>query len=93
MIYLELTQSMFTQAFHDHGRGDQFTHEALCAMYDYINSAGDLRLDVVGLCCDYTEYTLEEFENSEECKHLTQDDVAFPVKDHNGVLISYVVGG
>ena len=89
MIYSELTQSMFIQEFHNHGRGEQFTHEALCAMYDYLNSAGDLRLDVVQLCCDYTEYTLKEFEQEE---HLSKDDVAFQANDHNGVLISYMVG-
>ena len=92
MIYLELTQGMFTQAFHNKGRGDQFTHEALCAMYDYLEGTGDLKLDVVGLCCDFTEYSIEYFESSEECKHLSWEDAEFEVRDHKGVLISYVVG-
>jgi len=62
-------------------------------MYDYLDDIGeDWRLDVVGLCCDFTEYTVEEFEQ-EECAHLTQDDVAFDVRDYRGELVSYVVGG
>ena len=90
MIYLELTQSMFTQQFHNMGRGDQFTHEALCAMYDYLESTGkDVSLDVIALCCNFCEYTIEEFEQEE---HLTQDDVAFEVRDFKDVLVGYVVG-
>jgi len=89
VIYLELTESMFTQEFHSCDRGDQFTHEALCAMYDYLDSTGeDLQLDVIGLCCSFCEYTIEELEQEE---HLDEDNVAFEVRDYKGELISYVV--
>ncbi len=61
-------------------------------MYDYLEDIGeDWRLDVVALCCDFTEHSIEYFENSEECEHLTQDDVVFEVRDFKGELISYVV--
>ena len=61
MIYQELTQSDFTAAFHRAGRGNQFSHQALIAMYEYLEESGeDIEMDVIGLCCSFSEYTIEE---------------------------------
>ena len=51
----------FTKAFHDHGRGTQFTYEGLKALFehleDYEDDTGEeIELDVIALCCDYVEY-------------------------------------
>lgn len=35
-MYQSITQSDFTAAFHRAGRGNQFSHKALCALYDYL---------------------------------------------------------
>ena len=68
---------------------NQFSYEALRAMYDYIDGLGeDFELDVIGLCCGFTEYTLDEFEKE---GYLSEDNVAFEVRDHRDELISYVV--
>ena len=89
MIYLELTQSMFIKEFELCGRRDQFSYEALCAMYEYLDDLGeDFSLDVVALCCDFTEYTLKNFDEEE---HLDEDNIAFEVRGSDGKLISYVV--
>ena len=63
-----INKSEFTSAFHRAGRGDQFSYEGLIALYDYLedyeDSTGEqIELDVIALCCDYTEYEdLEAFQ-------------------------------
>ena len=57
MIYQELNIHEFREAFHKMGRGEQFSHEALGALYDYFNDIGeDYELDVIAICCDFYEY-------------------------------------
>jgi len=57
----------FTTAFHKMGRGNQFSHDGLIALYEYLEMLGDdlgqeIELDVIALCCEYAEYdNLEEF--------------------------------
>ena len=55
----------FREAFRLAGRGDQFSHEGLEVLFDYLeeysDSAGEnVELDVVALCCDYYESSIEE---------------------------------
>ena len=52
-----ISKSNFAQEFENYGRGDQFSHEALDAIFDYLEDADpDLELDVIGVCCDFSEY-------------------------------------
>jgi hypothetical protein len=51
----------FLDAFRAYGRADQFTRAGLIALFDYLeeyeDSTGEgLELDVIGLCCDFSEY-------------------------------------
>lgn len=46
----------FERTFFNAGRRNQFTPEALRALYDYLEETDpDYELDVVALCCEYTE--------------------------------------
>ena len=63
MIYEQVTQSSFIDAFHRMGRGEQFSYDALCALfywYDEISAEFDHmefdHMDVIGICCDWAEY-------------------------------------
>ena len=52
----------FCDAFRDMGRQDQFTYAGKRALYDYLeeheDSTGEeVELDVIALCCDYSEYS------------------------------------
>ena len=48
--------SQFRQAFYASGRGEQFSYEALGLLFDYLEEADpDMELDVIGICCDYSE--------------------------------------
>jgi hypothetical protein len=42
------------------GRKDQFTYEGLRALFDYMEEADpNAELDVIALCCEYSEDTAE----------------------------------
>lgn len=54
----------FREAFRTMGRYDQFGHEALEVMFDYLEEAErdtgeELELDVIALCCDYVHERVE----------------------------------
>lgn len=50
----------FCDAFVAHDRSRQFTYQGKKALFDYIESyeerEEELELDVIALCCEYTEY-------------------------------------
>ena len=55
------TVSQFRDQFHRCGRGSQFSYEALEMLFNYFNDINeDVELDVIGVCCEYTEMTLDE---------------------------------
>ena len=60
-IYQNVTESMFHDAFVRMGRKTQFSHEGIAALYGYLaelakDTGEPIELDVVGLCCEFTEY-------------------------------------
>ena len=53
--------SDFRDAFRACGRADQFSYEGLGALFEYLEEIDpDFELDVIALCCDYSEDTVEE---------------------------------
>lgn len=77
-----INQYYFRQAFHDMGRGNQFSYFGLNALYFALEELEDdtgkeIELDVIALCCDFTEYgDLKTFnkEYDQECE--TIEDVS-----------------
>lgn len=65
-----ISQSQFINAFHNCGRGEQFTYNGLIALYDFLEemnegSDTEYELDVIALCCEFTEYTdFEELQDN-----------------------------
>lgn len=50
--------SQFRDAFHKAGRGNQFSYEGVGLLFDYLEEVNpDYELDVVELCCEYSEDT------------------------------------
>ena len=50
----------FEAAFKEAGRSDQFSWEGLKSLFDYLDDLSEdtgepIELDVIALCCDYTE--------------------------------------
>ena len=58
---ITINESMFKDQFRLHGRSDQFSSNGLTALYNYIEEAYgedsefEYVLDVIALCCDFTE--------------------------------------
>ena len=71
----------FEKAFVDCGRGNQFTHEGLQTLFDMLeeyeeDTGEELELDVIALCCDFSEYeSLDELISAYDCIE-TEDDIA-----------------
>ena len=69
----EVTQSYFVKEFKEL-RPDNFSNRGLEALYLYLSELSeetgeDIELDVIALCCDYTEYDNEE-ELIEDYSHI-----------------------
>lgn len=66
-MFQRVNFSDFRQAFHNHDRGNQFSYEALQALFNHLEevegeTGEEMELDVIALCCEYSEYkSVEEF--------------------------------
>ena len=59
----------FREAFRLAGRSDQFSYEGLEVLFDYLDNLSEdtgepIELDVVALCCEYYELSIEELINN-----------------------------
>lgn len=67
-MYKSIDQYDFVDAFETMNRSNNFTVEARRALFEYLEeyeeSTGErVELDVIALCCDYTEYeNIEQIE-------------------------------
>ena len=76
----------FRDAFNKMGRGEQFSHFGLIALFDYLEMLEDdigepIELDVIALCCEYSEYgDLEDYQNqngfSQRYSDFTYESIA-----------------
>ena len=61
-MYKEITFTEFCDEFAELNREDQFTYEGKKALFEYLEdyesqSGETLELDVIALCCEYSEYS------------------------------------
>ena len=91
-----VTKSEFTAAFHNANRGDNFSHAGLCALYGYLTElesdiGEEYELDVIALCCDFSEYSVAELREQwpELAEAAGDDDAAMleAVQEHVGHFI------
>jgi hypothetical protein len=59
-MHQTINRSQFHDAFHKAGRGDQFSYDALNALFSAFEEMEDatgvpIELDVIAICCDYVE--------------------------------------
>jgi hypothetical protein len=77
----------FRRAF-EQLRPDQFSYQGLGALFDYFEELEDgigeeIELDVIGICCEYTEYEeLSEFQEEYGKEYKTIEDI----EDHTTVI-------
>ena len=62
-MFTKINQSQFIDEFRAHGRQDQFSYGALVALFNWLEEIEfTAELDVIGLCCEFAEYSdLEEY--------------------------------
>ena len=76
-----INQYDFIDAFRKMGRENNFSYNGLVALYEYLEMLGDdlgqpIELDVIALCCEYTEYdNLEEFQADYNEDYETIEDI------------------
>ena len=73
----------FTDAFRDYNRQNNFSYEGLTALYDYLieyeESCGEeIELDVIALCCEYTEY---ESATEAACEYFDFEGMTYGEED------------
>ena len=91
MLVKKVSFNDFLEEFRRYGREDQFTYEAKKALYDYLNDLSEdigevIELDIIAICCDYTEYNnLEDFKNDYSYTLGDIDDME-DIRDHTTVI-------
>lgn len=81
---ITVTEQIFLDEFRNSSRADQFSRDALVAIFNYIAEAegavpadegSDIELDVVGICCEYVEVEnsdTDELENYSNCDVIAE---------------------
>lgn len=95
-----MKQTVHFEDFHNafkSSRPNQFSYAGLISLYDYLieyeNDAGEeLNLDVIALCCDYTEYkNFQEVKNNylnyETPEQLRESTEVISVENTEGYIV------
>jgi hypothetical protein len=90
--------SDFRAAFHSMGRQDQFSYEGLGALFDYLEDfdGGGYDLDVVALCCEYSEDTAEDIAANYNIEVDSIDELEDAVRaylDENTTIVAETASG
>jgi len=81
MIVNYVSKSEFRDEFTKMNRKDNFSYEGLNALYDWLDEYYEeaekpYDLDVIELCCDFTEYdSLKEFNENYNREYKSIDDI------------------
>ena len=95
-----ITKNEFMDEFKSCDRKDNFTYDGLSALYDYIENlyedcypeGAEYELDVIALCCEYSEYEdIEEFrsqfgENYETIEDIEQATTVIMISDNSFII-------
>ena len=78
-MYQSINKSEFRSAFHNMGRSNQFSYEGLTILFEgleqYETDTGEeVELDVIALCCDYSELTAEEIQRQYDVEHDIENE-------------------
>ena len=72
------TVGKFRDRFEAMGRTANFTREALGVIFEDMNERNEsIQLDVIGICCDWSEYTLAELERDYDEAKEAMDIIRF----------------
>lgn len=89
----------FEQAFRDYDRIDNFSREGLETLFCYLEEVSpDFELDVIAICCDFSQCSLDEFIDGFciEVDDADEEDKRAYISDFinsHGFFYSFVEGG
>ena len=97
-----INEYQFKDAFQS-SRPNNFSYEGLTALYDYLedleeDTGEEIELDVIGLCCDFTEYdSLEDFQKEhydeeigdcyEDIEEIEDETIVIKIEGTEGFII------
>ena len=97
-----INEYQFKDAFQS-SRPNNFSYEGLTALYEYLEqyeeeTGQEMELDVIGLCCDFTEYEdLEEFQGEyydnvkgdkyKTLEEIEEETLVIPIEGTEGFII------
>ena len=90
-MHIIVTRNMFHDEFRSI-RPDNFSHSGLNALFDYFENADNFELDVIEICCDFSQYTVEDalkaygLESIEELEHNT---IVLPCDDDTIIIADF----
>ena len=89
-----VTLHTFRDAFYRMGRKDQFSYEGLEILYDAMeeieqDTGEEIEMDVIALCCDYAESTIDELISdydidTSDCDPDDEDAIEDTVREYMG---------
>jgi len=106
-MYQTVSQWDFVRAFTEMNRESNFSEEGRIALFDFLtelesDTGSEIELDVISICCDFTEYSNlnelkqeyshlledEEFEDDDEVLDFFRDEtIVLPRLSNGGVII------
>jgi len=95
MIYKTIDIYDFRAAFTDYDRNNEFSYEGLGALFDWLSEMANdctepYELDVIALCCEFTEYSdLAEIKQAYNTINTIDDlhDRTIAIEFDGGVII------
>tara|TARA_R100000742_G_C4236130_1_gene56703 strand:- start:273 stop:575 length:303 start_codon:yes stop_codon:yes gene_type:complete len=98
---LTITLNDFESAFQRYGRGEQFSYRGLIALFEYLElleseMGEEIEFDVIGLCCEYTEYDnfkIFQDEHShmgyESLEDVENDTIVIPIDKESFIVSNF----
>ena len=87
------TAAGFRDVFTAYGRGQQFSYKGLGVLFEHLEDCdSDYELDIIGLCCDYTESSIADalkYYNLESIDELQDNTVVLCVDDDTIIYANY----
>lgn len=94
-MYINITEAQFIDHFAHMGHANPFSYSALVALHEYYEglekSTGEpIELDVISLCCAWTEYSDESEMLSDQCCKSVEEleeRLPFVINFYSGWLV------
>lgn len=99
-MHIKVTKNMFHNQFHVMNRVEQFSYDARSLLFDYLTEAEDngengeagLELDIIGICCDFVEMSIDEFLRSYDIDISDEEDTRESIENYindNSIFIGW----